>query len=143
MWVKVQQIFPTFAGKLSNNSFMPKKNPAVEKLADIVVQGMLEKKAHKIVKIDLRNLTSAVTDIMLICHGDSDRQVSAIAESVIDEVKKQTGENPFGKEGFAVGEWVLVDYVNVVVHVFKSEMRSFYALEDLWADGDFQEITNE
>ena len=122
---------------------MPKKNPAVEKLADIIVQGMLEKKAHNIVKIDLRNLTSSVTDIMVICHGESDRQVTAIAESVIHEVKKETGENPFSKEGFAVGEWVLVDYVNVVVHVFKAEMRSFYALEELWADGDIQEITTD
>ncbi|MFT5725524.1 MAG: ribosome-associated protein [Bacteroidia bacterium] len=122
---------------------MPKKNPAVEKLADIVVHGMLEKKAHNVVKIDLRNLTSSVTDIMIICHGESDRQVTAIAESVIHEVKKQTGENPFSREGFTVGEWVLVDYVNVVVHVFKSDMRSFYALEDLWADGDIQEITQD
>jgi ribosome-associated protein len=122
---------------------MPKKNPAIEKLTDIVVHGMLEKKARNIVKIDLRNLTSGVTDIMVICHGDSDRQVSAIAESVIHEVKKQTGENPFSKEGFSVGEWVLVDYVNVVVHVFKAEMREFYALEDLWADGDIQQITED
>ncbi|MCO4818249.1 MAG: ribosome silencing factor [Bacteroidetes bacterium] len=122
---------------------MPKKNPAVDKLADIAIHGMLEKKAHNIVKIDLRNLTSAVTDVMLICHGESDRQVSAIAESVIHEIKKATGENPFGKEGYSVGEWVLVDYVNVVIHVFKGDMRSFYALEDLWADGDIQEITTD
>ncbi len=122
---------------------MPKKNPVTEKLADLVVQGMLEKKAHNIVKIDLRNLTSAVTEIMIICHGDSDRQVTAIAESVVHEVKKNTGEHPFSKEGFSLGEWVLVDYVNVVVHVFKNDMREFYALEDLWADGEIQEITTD
>ena len=74
---------------------MPKKNPAVDKLADIAIHGMLEKKAHNIVKIDLRNLTSAVTDVMLICHGESDRQVSAIAESVIHEVKKANWRKPF------------------------------------------------
>lgn len=122
---------------------MPKKNAAVDKLADIVVHGMLEKKAHNIVKIDLRELASSVTDIMVICHGDSDRQVMAIADSVIDEVKKQTGENPFSREGFSQGDWVLVDYVNVVVHVFKKEVREFYAIEDLWGDGIVQEITTD
>ena len=122
---------------------MPKKDPAVDKLADTVVHGMLEKKAHNIVKIDLRDLTSSVTDVMVICHGDSDRQVSAIADSVIDEVKKNTGENAFSKEGFAQGDWVLVDYVNVVAHVFRKEVREYYAIEDLWADGKLQEITTD
>ena len=122
---------------------MPKENTSVDQLSDLIVRGMLEKKAHPIVKIDLRDLTSSVTDVMIICHGDSDRQVSAIAESVIHEVKKETGEHPFSKEGFSIGEWVLVDYVNVVVHVFKSEMREYYAIEDLWADGKVQEITTE
>ncbi|MBO6517123.1 MAG: ribosome silencing factor [Bacteroidia bacterium] len=122
---------------------MPEKNGAVDKLADIAIHGMLEKKGHNIVKIDLRKLTSAVTDVMVICHGDSDRQVSAIADSVIDEVKKATGENPFSKEGYTQGEWVLVDYVNVVVHVFKKDIREYYAIEDLWADGILQEITTD
>lgn len=122
---------------------MPKKDTAVDKLADIVIHGMLEKKGHNIVKIDLRDLTSAVTEIMVICHGESDRQVSAIAESVVDEVKKATGEYAYSKEGIAQGEWVLVDYVNVVVHVFKKEIREFYAIEELWADGKLQEITND
>ncbi len=120
---------------------MPKKNAAVDKLADIVVHGMLEKKGHNIVTIDLRELTTSVTDIMVICHGESDRQVSAIADSVLDEVKKATGENAYSKEGFTQGEWVLVDYINVVVHVFKKETREFYAIEELWADGKLLEIT--
>lgn len=110
-------------------------------LAESVILGMLEKKAHNITKIDLRKLTSAVTEIMIICHGDSDRQVNAIAESVVEEVKKKTGENPFGKEGFREAEWILVDYVNVVVHVFKQETRAYYAIEDLWGDGEVVEVT--
>ncbi len=122
---------------------MQKKNPTVDQLADIVVFGMLEKKAHNVVKIDLRELTTSVTDIMVICHGESDRQVTAIADSVIDEVKKQTGENAFSKEGYTQGEWVLVDYVNVVVHVFKQDMRDYYGIEELWADGKIQEITTD
>ena len=71
---------------------MADKNVSVDKLAEIAIMGMLEKKAHHIVKIDLRKLSASVTDIMIICHGDSDRQVSAIADSVIHEIKKQTGE---------------------------------------------------
>jgi len=115
----------------------------VDKLAEITTHGLLEKKAHNIVKIDLRELTSSVTDIMLICHGDSDRQVTAIADSVVDEVKKALGENPFSKEGYQMGEWVLIDYVNVVVHVFKRDIREYYSIEDLWADGKTQVITED
>ncbi|MCB9261127.1 MAG: ribosome silencing factor [Flavobacteriales bacterium] len=122
---------------------MPKKNTAIDKLADIVVMGMLEKKAHNVVKIDLRDLNVSVTDIMIICHGDSDRQVAAIADSVVETVKKQTGENPFSKEGMRLAEWVLVDYINVVVHIFKKDLRQYYAIEDLWADGIVQEITTD
>jgi len=120
---------------------MPHKQASTDTLAEIVVQGMLEKKAHDIVIIDLRDLTVSVTDIMVICHGDSDRQTDAIAQSVVEEVKKHTGENPFSKEGFREAQWILVDYINVVVHVFKKEQREFYALEDLWADGKVTEIT--
>ncbi|MBI1306624.1 MAG: ribosome silencing factor [Bacteroidetes bacterium] len=122
---------------------MPNKQASPEKLAEIVVQGMLEKKAHHITTIDLRKLGASVTDIMVICHGDSDRQVDAIAHSVIDEVKKQTGENPFSREGFREGNWILVDYINVVAHVFKKDMREFYGIEDLWGDGVVTEITTD
>lgn len=114
---------------------MSNKQASPEKLAEYVVQGMLEKKAHNIVMIDLRELTTSVTDIMVICHGDSDRQTDAIAQSVVEIVKQNTGENPFSKEGFREGNWILVDYVNVVAHVFKKEQREFYAIEELWADG--------
>lgn len=122
---------------------MPKKQATPDALAQIVVQGMLEKKAHNIVVIDLRGLQSSVTDIMVICHGDSDRQTDAIAHSVVDEVKKHTGENPFSREGFREANWVLIDYVNVVAHVFRKEMREFYAIEELWADGDVKVITED
>ncbi|MCB0733206.1 MAG: ribosome silencing factor [Flavobacteriales bacterium] len=122
---------------------MPNKPASPDKLAEIVVQGMLEKKARNVVVIDLRELGAAVTDIMVISHGDSDRQVEAIAESVVDEVKKQAGENPFSREGQREGNWVIVDYITVVAHVFKKDMRGFYAIEDLWADGKVTVITED
>jgi ribosome-associated protein len=119
---------------------MPHKQASTDNLAQVVVQGMLEKKANNVVVIDLRELKSSVTDIMVICHGESDRQTDAIAQSVVEQVKKQTGENPFGKEGFREAQWVLIDYINVVAHVFKKEIREFYNIEDLWADGKVTEI---
>ena len=122
---------------------MPEKQASPDKLAEIIVQGMLEKKAHNVVVIDLRELNAAVTDIMVIAHGDSDRQTEAIADSVIDEVKKKTGENPFSQEGLREANWVIVDYINVVAHVFKKDMRSFYAIEELWADGKVTTVTED
>ena len=106
-------------------------------LADIIVKGMQEKKAKNIVKIDLTDVNDAVADYFVICHGDSDRQVKAIADSVEDEVREAINEKPLSREGESVCRWVLVDYVNVVVHIFLREVRDFYEIEDLWNDGEF------
>lgn len=114
---------------------MPKKANESEQLADLAVIGMQEKKAKNVVKIDLRKLGASVADFFVVCHGDSDRQVEAIADSVIDVVRDATGEKPFSKEGYRTGEWILLDYVDVVVHVFKRDIREFYGIEDLWGDG--------
>jgi ribosome-associated protein len=115
---------------------MSKKNKTDEGLAlcNIVVAGMEEKKAHDIVVMDLSELESASTDFFVICHGQSDTQVEAIAHSVEEEVKKVVKETPWHKEGYENNEWVLLDYVNVVVHVFVEEQRTFFGLEDLWGD---------
>jgi ribosome-associated protein len=104
------------------------------KLAEIIISGMQEKKAHDIVSMDLRKIDSATTDFFVICHGDSHRQVQAIAESVEEFVKKESGENAWHKEGYANKEWILLDYVNVVVHIFTKEARLFYDIESLWGD---------
>lgn len=122
---------------------MVKKTDASVKLADIAVHGMQEKKAKNIVKIDLRKLGSAVTDFFVICHGDSDRQIEAIADSVEHEIQKATGEKPFSREGYKSSDWVLLDYVNVVIHVFLREKREFYGIEDLWNDGIITEFNEE
>lgn len=104
-------------------------------LAEIAVKGMQEKKAKNIVNIDLRKLSSSVADFFVICHGDSDKQVDAIADSVEEEIKKASGEKPFSREGFQNANWIILDYVNVVIHIFSAEQRSYYDLESLWSDG--------
>lgn len=115
---------------------MSKKNKTDEGLAlcDIIVKGMEEKKAHEIVVIDLRELKSASSDFFVVCHGQSDTQVEAIAHSIEAEVQKAISEKPWKKEGYENSEWILLDYVNVVAHVFVESQRAFYGLEDLWGD---------
>lgn len=105
-----------------------------KELSKIVVQGMQEKKATDIVVIDLRSVKNAVSDYFVICTGNSDTQLDAISESVEQEVYKNTGESPWHREGKENKEWVLIDYVDVVAHVFKKDKRAFYGLEDLWGD---------
>jgi ribosome-associated protein len=109
-------------------------------LTDSIVEAMQNKKAKKIVTLDLTKLNNRVVDMFIICHGDSDRQVEAIAREVEDHVKKTLDDRPFGREGFENKEWILLDYVNIVVHVFLEEKRDFYAIEELWGDADIHEI---
>ncbi|CAN5350020.1 ribosome silencing factor [soil metagenome] len=105
-----------------------------EKLSQLVVKGMQEKKASDIVVMDLREVKNSVADFFVICSGSSDKQLDAIAGSIDDEVFKGLKEDPWHSEGKNNKEWVLIDYSNVVAHVFKKERRSFYGLEKLWGD---------
>lgn len=112
-----------------------KKNSELSsKLADVVVLGMQEKKGNEIVKMDMRDVNSTISDYYVVCHADSNVQVKAIARSVEEEVYKAFGEDAWHKEGHGNGEWVLLDFVDVVVHIFKTEKRDHYRLEDLWGD---------
>lgn len=114
-----------------------------DKLADVVVRGMQEKKAADIVVLDLKELKNAVADYFIICSASSDTQIDAIARSVEEEVEKLTGQNPWQTEGRMNREWVLLDYVDVVVHVFLRDRRQFYALEELWGDAEIRYIEEE
>jgi ribosome-associated protein len=107
---------------------------ASEMLAKIAAEGIFEKKGENVVEIDLRSMRNAVADFFIICHGNSRAQVEAIADSVQMEVKKALGLNVWKKEGFENAEWILLDYVDVVIHIFQENNRKFYKLEDLWAD---------
>lgn len=93
--------------------------------------------------MDLRGISNAVTDIMIIASADSSTQVLAIADSIEDFVRKNIGENPWHHEGYENALWVLLDYVTVVVHIFQPEVRTYYQLEKLWADANIKQIGNE
>lgn len=108
-----------------------------KELSQLVVKGMQEKKANNIVIMDLRKVKNAFTDFFVVCSGNSDTQVDAIAESVDKEVWEETRNNPRSMEGKANHEWILVDYYDVIVHVFKKDRREFYKLEELWGDAEF------
>ena len=117
------------------------KNKAVEestRISEIVIHGIQEKKGNDIVRLDLRNIHSSVSDYYVICHATSANQVKAIAQSVEEEVYKALGLDPWRKEGLQHGEWVLLDYVDVVVHIFKTEKRAYYGIEELWGDAEVQ-----
>ena len=125
---------------------MSKQNELLssEQLGQVVVKGMQEMKAEDIVLMDLRDVNNAVADFFVICSGNSDTHIDAIAESVDLEVNKADGQNPWHREGFNNKIWVLLDYVDVVVHVFNRENREFYALESLWGDAkiiSYDEVT--
>lgn len=112
---------------------VPVEDKPVE-LSDLVVQGMSEKKAHDIVILDLRKVKNAVADYFIICSGNSDTQIDAICDSIEEFVYKVSKQSPWKKEGRQNKEWILLDYIDVVAHIFKKDKRQFYSLEELWGD---------
>ncbi|MFN0081110.1 MAG: ribosome silencing factor [Ferruginibacter sp.] len=113
-----------------------------EVLSDIVVQGMQELKAKNIVRMDLRAIDSAITDYFVVCTATSDRHAQAIADSVEDFMKQKTNSRPSIREGVQKGEWILLDYVNVIVHIFLQERREFFRLEAFWGDAKFEHFAD-
>ena len=107
-----------------------------KRITEVIVHGIQEKKGKDIVSLDLRNISSSVSDYFVVCHADSSSQVKAIADSLEDEMYKAFQEEPWHKEGFQNSEWILLDFVSVVVHIFKTEKREFYGVEDLWGDAE-------
>ena len=104
------------------------------KIFKTIIQAVQEKKAHNIISLDLRKIPEAVADFFIVCEGGSTTQVRAIADSVEEEVRKNCDELPYKHEGRTSMQWVLIDFVNVVVHVMLPESRRFYKLEDMWSD---------
>ena len=100
-----------------------------------IIKGILEKKGHEVICIDLSQVDNAICDCFVICHGDSNTQVNAIAESVEKETLEQLNVRPFSIQGRDNAEWVLLDYGQTVVHVFQKPFRMRYQLEELWGDG--------
>lgn len=114
-----------------------------EELSKIVIKGMQERKAANIIVMDLKKVKNAVADYFIICSGNSDTQVDAISESIEGEVYKDSKQNPWHHEGKQNKEWILLDYVDVVAHIFKKDRREFYALEDLWGDAVINFVESE
>lgn len=123
-------------GKLPENVALTEPSPLVE----AVINGIKEKKGKDIVVMDLKATGSSLADYFVVCHGDSRTQVSALADSVEETVTKFKGEKPAFKEGHSNAEWILLDYINVVVHIFQKEQREFYGIERFWADAETRNI---
>lgn len=110
-------------------------------LVTLINEALLEKKAEKVRVLDVRNLTT-LTDFFIICQGNSDTQIKALANNVTEKIKEQTGEHVWRKEGLESRKWVVLDYVDVVVHIFNEETRSFYGLENMWNDAKVIDIAD-
>lgn len=123
----------------------PKKNVSIDQLVslvDAVVEGMKERKAKNITVMNLAGIENRVTDYFVVCDADSNIHVNSIADSVEDTVAKLTGEKAYHSEGRQNNEWILVDYINVVAHIFKRETREYYNIEGLWGDADIEHISD-
>ena len=106
----------------------------IKALVEQIIKGLQEIKGKQIVSLDLRKIDNAVSDYFVIASGDSNTHVEALAGSVEEFVKKELKDKPWHVEGTTNAEWVLMDYVNVVVHIFQREPRELYNIEGLWAD---------
>lgn len=109
------------------------------KIFKTIIKAIQEKKGENIISLDLRKIHEAVADFFIICEANNQPQIRAIADFVDDEVKKKCGEKPYHEEGRTNLQWVLIDYVNVVVHIMQPETRKFYKLEEMWSDALVEE----
>jgi ribosome-associated protein len=109
------------------------------KIFKTIIAALQEKKANHIVSIDLKRVTEAVADFFVVCEAQSTTQVKALADGVEEAVRKATEERPYRVEGKQVAHWVLVDYVDIVVHIMQPDARKFYKLEEMWSDGELKE----
>lgn len=109
------------------------------KIIKTIIAAIQEKKGNSIFSLDLRKIKEAVADFFIICEAGNHPQIRAIADTIQDRVKEKCNENPYHHEGYSKLNWVLIDYVNVVVHVMMPENRKFYKLEEMWSDGVAEE----
>ena len=117
-----------------------KKNKGTDQLITEIVRGIEEIKGQDIEILDLRDIENTVCDYFIVCEGTSNTQVNAIVNSIQKKVSKNTKDKPWHVEGSENGEWVLMDYVHVVVHVFQKHIREYYDIENLWGDAKITEI---
>lgn len=106
------------------------------------IEAIQDKKGSGITLIDLSNVESSTTRCLVICQGKSTSQVSAIADNIREEVQKNTGIKPYNYDGYRNSQWIVIDYGDVMMHVFLPEFRTLYNLEELWGDGKIEEIAD-
>jgi ribosome-associated protein len=119
------------------------KKAETEQLIDAIVEGIQRKKGLDLIKIDLTKINHTECKYFIICHGNSNTQVDAIAHSVEDTVEELMNEKAWHKDGYRNSMWILLDYADIMVHVFQKEYRTFYDLENLWADAPIEIIKDE
>ena len=109
------------------------------KIIKTIIAAIQDKKGENIISLDLRKINEAVADFFIICEAGNQPQIRAIADHIEESVKVQCGENPYHHEGYKALHWILIDYVNVVVHIMLPEKRKFYKLEEMWGDATVDE----
>ena len=113
------------------------------KILEVITDAMLEKKAKNVVSLDLRPVGTAITDYFVVCNADSTTAVAAIADNILGRMQEKLGKKVLRMQGLENDFWIILDYGDAVVHVFLTEYRDFYRLEDLWADSPRTEYTDE
>jgi ribosome-associated protein len=113
----------------------------LEQKRELIIEAIMEKKGHQIVSIDLSEVENSICECFIICHGESVTQVGAISDSIEKKMKEEALIRPHHVEGLRNSQWVLLDFFDILVHVFQEEYRSFYRLEELWADGKVTRVT--
>lgn len=117
-----------------------KQKEETEKVVDTIKEALRDKKAKNIAVINLGTVENAVSDYFIVTHGTSVTHVEALAKAVVDKTEEKTETSPWHIEGMQNKEWILLDYADVVVHIFQPEMRDFYRIEELWADAETEYI---
>jgi len=120
-----------------------KKTYSTEQILELIIEGIRQKKGEEIVTINFKGLENTIADYFVICHGTSTTQVDSIADNIPEFVREKTGVKPWHSEGQRNSEWVLLDYVDIVVHVFLETSRRFYRIENLWADAKVDYLKEE
>lgn len=109
------------------------------KIFKSILKAIREKKGADIVALDLRKIPEAVADFFIICEANNTTQIKAISDAVEDTVKQDCGETPYKHEGHQARQWIIIDYVNIVVHIMHGDTRKFYKLEEMWSDAELEE----
>lgn len=127
---------------LCKNMYLKEGMTKTKELVNKIIEGIQEKKGTEIVVADLTEIGDTICDYLVICQGNSPTQLDAIIRSIAEVTERDLNERPIGLDGYRNAEWVVMDYVDVVVHVFLPDFRAFYQLENLWADAKLDRIPN-